>query len=65
VEEAREWVEDHGLGTDIQIDGGINLETACQAVSAGANVLVAGTTIFGADDPQTAAAELRRAIQGK
>jgi ribulose-phosphate 3-epimerase len=65
VEQAREWVEDHGLGTDIQIDGGINLETARQAVSAGANVLVAGTTIFGADDPPTAAAELRRAIQGK
>jgi ribulose-phosphate 3-epimerase len=65
VEEAREWVEDHGLRTDIQIDGGINLETASRAVAAGANVLVAGTTIFGADDPPTAAAELRRAIQGK
>jgi ribulose-phosphate 3-epimerase len=65
VEEAREWVEDHGLGTDIQIDGGINVETARQAVAAGANVLVAGTTIFGADDPPTAAADLRRAIQGK
>jgi len=65
VAEAREWVEDRGLGTDIQIDGGINFETARQAVSAGANVLVAGTTIFGADDPPTAAAELRRAIEGK
>ena len=28
VEVAREWLEDHGLRTDIQIDGGINLETA-------------------------------------
>ncbi len=65
VAEAREWVEDRGLGTDIQIDGGINFETARQAVSAGANVLVAGTTIFGADDPPTAAAELRRAIEDK
>lgn len=65
VVEAREWVEERGLATDIQIDGGITLETAPLAVSAGANVLVAGTTIFGADDPPTAAAELRRAIQGK
>lgn len=65
VEEAREWVEERGLAADIQVDGGITLETARQAVSAGASVLVAGTTIFGADDPPTAAAELRRAIQGQ
>jgi ribulose-phosphate 3-epimerase len=64
VEQAREWVEEHDLATDIQIDGGITLETAPKAVSAGANVLVAGTTIFGADDPPAAAAELRRAIEG-
>ncbi len=64
VEEAREWVEERDLATDIQIDGGITLETARLAVSAGANVLVAGTTIFGAGDPPTAAAELRRAIEG-
>jgi ribulose-phosphate 3-epimerase len=63
VEEAREWVEEHGLATDIQIDGGITLQTAPLAASAGANVFVAGTTIFGAQDPSTAAAELRRAIQ--
>jgi ribulose-phosphate 3-epimerase len=65
IERAREWVEERELATDIQIDGGITLETAPKAVSAGANVLVAGTTIFGADDPPAAAAELRRAIEGK
>jgi ribulose-phosphate 3-epimerase len=65
VEQAREWVEERKLATDIQIDGGITLETAPKAFSAGANVLVAGTTIFGAEDPSTAAAELRRAIEGK
>lgn len=65
VEQAREWVEERELATDIEIDGGITLETAPKAVAAGANVLVAGTTIFGADDPPAAAAELRRAIEGK
>ncbi len=63
VEAAREWVEERGLPTDIQIDGGITPETARLAFEAGANVLVAGTAIFGADDPSTAAAELRRAIE--
>ena len=63
IEEAREWVEERGLVTDIEIDGGIKPDTARLAVAAGANVLVAGTTIFGAEDPSTAAAELRRAIQ--
>lgn len=65
VELAREWVEDHGLATDIQVDGGISLDNASQVVSAGANVLVAGTAIFGAEQPATAAAELRRAAEGK
>ena len=63
VEEAREWVEKHGLATDIQIDGGITLDTAPRAVAAGANVLVAGTAIFGVDDPSAAVAELRRAME--
>lgn len=61
VETAREWVESHGLGTDIQVDGGITLENAGQAISAGANVLVAGTTVFRAKDPSAAVQALRRA----
>jgi ribulose-phosphate 3-epimerase len=65
VEAAREWVEERGLPTDIQIDGGITPETARLAFEAGANVLVAGTAIFGAEDPATAAAELRRAAEEK
>jgi ribulose-phosphate 3-epimerase len=44
---------------DIQVDGGINRETSKQAVEAGANVLVAGTAIFGAPDPSKAIKELR------
>ncbi|NQT29713.1 MAG: ribulose-phosphate 3-epimerase [Candidatus Saganbacteria bacterium] len=39
------------LGVDIEVDGGINLETAPKVVGAGANVLVAGSAVFGAKDP--------------
>ena len=38
------------LEIDIEVDGGINAETALQAVAAGANVLVAGNFLFSADD---------------
>lgn len=62
VETAREWVEERGLATDIQIDGGITPDTARRAGDAGANVFVAGTSIFAADDPAAAIDEIRRAV---
>ena len=43
----------------IQVDGGINRETAARAVSAGADVMVAGTYLFRAADPRRAIAELK------
>lgn len=42
--------ERQGLSIDIEVDGGINAETAPQAIAAGANVLVAGNFLFSADD---------------
>ena len=44
---------------DIQVDGGINKETGSEAVKAGANVLVAGTAIFGRKDTKQAIEDLR------
>ena len=44
---------------DIEVDGGINKETAKEAVKAGANVLVAGTAIFGKEDAKKAIQDLR------
>jgi len=41
------------INLDIEVDGGINLETAKEVVKAGANVLVAGSAIFYAPDYQT------------
>jgi ribulose-phosphate 3-epimerase len=63
IEKAREWVESHGLGADIEVDGGITPDNAGQAVSAGATVLVAGTAVFGAEDPPAAVNALRRAAE--
>ena len=44
---------------DIEVDGGINKDTASEAVRAGANVLVAGTAIFGSADVSKAIKDLR------
>ena len=47
---------------DIQIDGGINPETASLAIEAGANILVAGSAIYGSDDYGKAIREIRGEI---
>lgn len=62
ITEAREWVEARGLRTDIQVDGGITPSNVRRVVDAGATVVVAGSAIFGVDDPAHAVKELRRAF---
>ena len=47
----RKLADDRGLTLDIEVDGGINPETARQCIDAGATVLVAGNTVFTANDP--------------
>jgi ribulose-phosphate 3-epimerase len=47
---------------DIQVDGGVNSETVGKAAAAGANVLVAGSAVFGSPDPSQVIAELRTAV---
>ena len=44
---------------DIQVDGGISLDTVETAAKAGANVLVAGSAIFGSSDPRQTISDLR------
>lgn len=52
---------DHGVSPLIEVDGGINASNAHDVVAAGANVLVAGSAVFGTDDPAQAIAEIRNA----
>jgi ribulose-phosphate 3-epimerase len=47
IRQVRGWIDEHRLDCEVEVDGGIHLETAPLTVKAGANVLVAGTAVFG------------------
>ena len=59
VKEIRNKVNELGLSVDIQVDGGINEKNAPLAIAAGANVLVAGSSVFKASDRRAAISALR------
>jgi ribulose-phosphate 3-epimerase len=64
VEAARKFIDSAGLRTDIEVDGGITTSTARLARDAGADVFVAGTSIFRAPDPVAAIKSLRAVADG-
>jgi ribulose-phosphate 3-epimerase len=53
-----------GEGVELEVDGGIDLDTAPGCAQAGATLFVAGTAVFGADDPGTAYGRLTAAVAG-
>ena len=55
----RSLITERGLSCDVEIDGGVTPETAPLAIEAGANVLVAGSAVFGQADRREAIAGLR------
>jgi len=59
VKRAADWNKSRERRIDIEVDGGINPETARVSIQNGANVLVAGTSIFRAQDYAEAIRELR------
>ena len=60
VKKAREYADRIGrTDMDIEIDGGVNLKNAAEIRAAGANVLVAGSAVFGAEDMAAAISALR------
>jgi len=63
IRRTRELVARHGLQTWLQVDGGVSLETIERCAEAGADVFVAGSAVFGADDPDRMVEALRNAAQ--
>ena len=59
IKTLRSEMKRRGLEIDIQVDGGINEKTVEIAAAAGANVFVAGSAVFGAEDASAEIAKLR------
>jgi ribulose-phosphate 3-epimerase len=63
IRAVRELLRREGSSAPIEVDGGIDVHTAPMVVAAGADLLVAGNAIFGAQDPEAAIRALRAAAQ--
>ena len=61
VRRLRSMIDERGLDVRIEIDGGIDLNNIAEVVAAGAEIMVAGSAIFGAADPEEATRLLREA----
>ena len=54
----RAMIRDQGLGTSVEVDGGISARNAREVFDAGADALVAGSAVFGAEDPEAEIARI-------
>lgn len=59
VRELKELIRVTGSSALIEVDGGVNMETAVPLIEAGADILVAGNAVFSSDDPIKAISELK------
>ncbi|AFL80052.1 ribulose-phosphate 3-epimerase [Aequorivita sublithincola DSM 14238] len=60
IKQLRKIIEANGASTKIEIDGGVTNENAKQLVAAGADVLVAGSYVFGSTDPSQTIQDLKK-----
>ena len=60
---ARDLVSKHGAAVWLQVDGGVSEDTIERCADAGADVFVAGSAVYGADDPAAAVQALRAQAQ--
>ncbi len=63
VRAVKEMAGEMGLSVEIEVDGGINTETARPAVEAGATILVAGSAVFASGDIKKAVYDLKKAAE--
>lgn len=59
IKQLRKMIDERGLKVKIEIDGGVTLENAPSIIAAGADVLVAGNTVFKSADPKATIAQLK------
>ena len=59
VSQIRQWIDERGLDCELEVDGGVAPGTRDTCVNAGANVLVAGSAVYGAADIPARIAQLR------
>lgn len=59
IKRLREMIDERSLKVKIEIDGGVTLENAKSILAAGADVLVAGNTVFKSPDPKAMIAQLK------
>ena len=59
VAQLRRWIDERGLDCELEVDGGVGPETRDLCVASGANVLVAGSAVYGAEDIPARIAQLR------
>jgi ribulose-phosphate 3-epimerase len=59
IRQVKEMAANKGLEIEIEVDGGVNPETARQCIEAGANVLVAGSAIYNQQDYEKAISQIR------
>lgn len=60
IRRLREMIDERNLSTLIEIDGGVGLQNAESILAAGADVLVAGSSVFGTSDPIATVAKLKQ-----
>lgn len=59
IKQLRKMITERGLKVHIEIDGGVTVRNAASIISAGADVLVAGNTVFKAADPKATISQLK------
>ncbi len=60
IEQLRKMIDQNNLDVKIEIDGGVTMENAKTILAAGTDVLVAGNTVFSADDPKAMIHQLKQ-----
>ncbi|MEC5422740.1 ribulose-phosphate 3-epimerase [Virgibacillus sp. C22-A2] len=65
IEQIATWRKEMNLSFEIEVDGGVNVHTAKECADAGADVLVAGSAVFGRSNRKEAIRDIKNAVKGK